>query len=92
MESFLELVRDGKVELEKLISHRFKIDNGLNAYEVLLGKKKAYYLGILIDYQKKNMLKKTITVNKKSLSVKQKHIHLGVIGAGQFAQGYSCQK
>ena len=41
----------------------------------------------MIDYQKEKYAKKTITVNKKSLSVKQKHIHLGVIGAGQFAQG-----
>ena len=40
MESFLGLVQDGKIKLSELISHRFKIDNGLKAYEGLLGKKK----------------------------------------------------
>jgi predicted dehydrogenase/threonine dehydrogenase-like Zn-dependent dehydrogenase len=54
MQSFLELVADAKVTPGRLITHRFTIDEGLKAYELLAGSgdysKPQTCLGIVINY------------------------------------------
>ena len=50
MAAFLQLVAEGKVTPSKLVTHRFKFDDALDAYQVLLGIKKEPYLGIVLDY------------------------------------------
>ena len=51
MSAFLQLVAEGKVTPSKLVTHRFKFDDALDAYQVLLGIKKEPYLGIVLEYQ-----------------------------------------
>ncbi len=51
MKAFLDLVAEGKVTPSKLITHRFDFKNALDAYELLLGKSKEPYMGIILDYQ-----------------------------------------
>ena len=50
MAAFLQLVAEGKVTPAKLVTHRFKFDDALEAYQVLLGVKKEPYLGIVLEY------------------------------------------
>lgn len=50
MSAFLQLVAEGKVTPSKLVTHRFKFDDALDAYQVLLGIKKEPYLGIVLEY------------------------------------------
>ena len=50
MVAFLQLVAEGKVTPGKLVTHRFKFDDALDAYQVLLGIKKEPYLGIVLEY------------------------------------------
>ena len=50
MAAFLQLVAEGKVTPGKLVTHRFKFDDALDAYQVLLGIKKEPYLGIVLEY------------------------------------------
>ena len=50
MAAFLQLVAEGKVTPGKLVTHRFKFDDALDAYQVLLGVKKEPYLGIVLEY------------------------------------------
>ena len=47
MRAFLELVADGRVDVRPLVSHRFDIERGAEAYDAL---EKGGALGILIDY------------------------------------------
>jgi polar amino acid transport system substrate-binding protein len=47
MRAFLELVADDRVDLQPLISHRFAIDDGEQAYAALSG---GPTLGVLLDY------------------------------------------
>ena len=47
MRAFLELVADGRVDVRPLVSHRFDIERGAEAYDAL---EKGDALGILIDY------------------------------------------
>jgi predicted dehydrogenase len=48
LEAFLELIADGRVQPERLISHRFPVDRALEAYAVL---EKEKSLGILLGYE-----------------------------------------
>ena len=56
MAAFLQLVADGKVTPAKLVTHRFKFDDVLDAYQVLLGIKKEPYLGIVLEYGEEDVL------------------------------------
>ncbi|MCL4503944.1 MAG: Gfo/Idh/MocA family oxidoreductase [Deltaproteobacteria bacterium] len=47
--AFLDLVARGRVQLEKLITHRFPIDQALEAYELIL-KNREPYIGVLLNY------------------------------------------
>lgn len=51
MSAFLQLVAEGKVTPSKLVTHTFKFDDALDAYQILLGVKKEPYLGIVLEYQ-----------------------------------------
>ena len=53
--AFLQLVAEGKVTPSKLVTHRFKFDDALDAYQVLLGVKKEPYLGIVLQYDSKKV-------------------------------------
>ena len=88
MECFLGLVSEGKVKLDKLISHRFKIDNALQAYDMIL-KGSEPYLGVLIGYgepsQKIEKVQLTESRRPVAVSRKQGEIGVGLIGAGLHA-------
>jgi len=50
IKAFLDLVASGAVTPSKLITHRFDIENALDAYDLMLGKTKEPYLGIVLNY------------------------------------------
>ncbi len=85
MEEFLRLVREKKVNVQKLTTHTFPIENALKAYEMIAGKKKERYIGVLLEYPPAaKSAPKIVAVappreSKASLSI-------GFIGAGNFAQ------
>lgn len=86
MGCFLQLVADGKVKLDKLISHRFKIDDALNAYDMIL-KGTESYLGILIEYKHPGLPKNKVKLagNRHQIDAGKKmqgEIGIGLIGAG----------
>lgn len=96
MEAFLQLLAEGKVNVENLITHRFPIERAPEAYELLLGKREEFYLGILLEYPAANKgegpfaptsLPKRVWVKKEhELQAQTNQVRLGVIGAGNFAQ------
>src|SRR5262245_21089887 len=50
IEAFLELIRSGNVRLDKLISHRFPIDQAERAYQLISGDVSEPYLGVILTY------------------------------------------
>jgi predicted dehydrogenase len=79
------LLASRKLKVESLISHRFPIEEGVKAYEVITGKKKEKFLGVLLTYpanneQEENKITFPVIANRKSSIV-----NLGVLGAGLFA-------
>ena len=50
MEEFLELLREGKLNVDKIITHRFSIDEAPEAYEMIRADKEKF-LGVLFEYE-----------------------------------------
>jgi len=92
METFLDLVKEEKVKLDELITHIFPIDEALKGYDLLLGKRKERYLGILIKYPEtsEEKTKKQIIISSGSKITPKTAgtIGVGLIGAGNFARSY----
>ena len=85
MESFLELLSQKKINVEPLITHTFNIEDAEKAYDIILGKIKEPYIGILISYTKnKEKFNSTVPVKTESLN----DLNIGFVGAGSFAQSY----
>ncbi len=60
MAAFLQLVAEGKVTPAKLVTHRFKFDDALDAYSMMLNHTEPY-LGIVLDYGVKTATAGAIT-------------------------------
>jgi predicted dehydrogenase/threonine dehydrogenase-like Zn-dependent dehydrogenase len=83
-ESVVELMANGKLKTAPLITHRFSIDQAAQAYEVITGKKKESFLGVLLTYDEKKETQSE-KVEFKAVSVKPSAVKLGVLGAGLYA-------
>ena len=93
MAAFLQLVAEGKVTPGKLVTHRFKFDDALDAYQVLLGIRKEPYLGIVLEYGSGDKLELENGVVQRRVNFNHvEHVEhvdkVGVsfIGAGNFAK------
>ncbi|MCK4520294.1 bi-domain-containing oxidoreductase [Candidatus Parcubacteria bacterium] len=89
LEEFLKLIGEKKVRLEPLITHRFKIDDALKAYEMILGETKENYIGVLLKYEenKKEIQKINLNETKIIKKSKKEEINVGLIGAGLHSKG-----
>lgn len=88
LESFLNLISRKLVSVEDLITHEIPVENGLHAYDILTGKVKENFLGMLIKYPEENIhsLGRHIYLNKNHKKIKDTATKIGFIGAGNFAQ------
>lgn len=85
MQAFLKLISNGSLDLKPLITHVFDIDDAEKAYDIVLGKVKEKFIGILLKYPENDKKAKTlVSVNSSAI----KNINIGFIGAGSFAQSY----
>jgi predicted dehydrogenase/threonine dehydrogenase-like Zn-dependent dehydrogenase len=88
MEAFLQLLADGKLDLEPLISHRYKVENATDAYDLITGKTARPYLGVLIQYAS-DANEFSASRNLKLVSRSERMpeaVRVGLLGAGNFAQ------
>ncbi|MDP2966620.1 MAG: bi-domain-containing oxidoreductase [Pelolinea sp.] len=88
LEAFVDLLAKGSIDVKPLITHRIPIENANLAYNLITGKTKAAYLGVLLTYNEKvSLTEKTVLLaagtNKQP--AKSKAIRLGVLGAGNYA-------
>lgn len=85
MRAFLELVAKEKVNLKDLITHKFELKEFEKAYNLVLGKEKEFFRGILFKYA--DEIKSEEKIFKSSVKDRKlKKIVVGFIGAGSFAQ------
>jgi predicted dehydrogenase/threonine dehydrogenase-like Zn-dependent dehydrogenase len=81
IESFLELLSDNRVNVERLITHRFRIEEAERAYQLISADSQEPYLGVVINYDPETEVTRRIPLNVRSA---EKAIKLGVIGAGGY--------
>lgn len=91
MEAFLEAVKDGKVDVKKLITHRFPFEDALEAYKLITGERKEPYIGIVLHYKEgavpeRRMSFPNVISAKAPRGGSQGPIAVGFIGAGLFAK------
>lgn len=88
IKAFLEMVASGTVTPSKLITHRFDIEKALDAYELMLGKNKEPFMGIVLNYAEKS---NGIQPEYRRLEIRQtvsepSAANIGFIGAGNFTK------
>jgi len=92
LESIVDLMATGELDVKSLITHRFSIDNAPKAYELITGKKAEPFLGVLLTYSAEGGRPKTGDVvrvkSAEDVSIDagtSNTAKIGVIGAGNFA-------
>jgi len=84
-EAVVDLMSKGKLQVQPLVTHRFPIEKGVKAYEVITGKAKEKFLGVLLTYPEEKKKEETKVVFPLSSFKGSGNVKLGVLGAGLFA-------
>ena len=84
-QAVVDLMASGKLNVKPLISHRFPIEKGIQAYEVITGRKKESFLGVLLTYPNVPDAPKETRVSFSVAHRPSSVVKLGVLGAGLYA-------
>jgi predicted dehydrogenase len=84
-QSVVDLMASGKLKVQELITHRFPIQQGTKAYDVITGKKKESFLGVLITYPDAKMKEERRITFPSAVLRPLSSVKLGVLGAGLYA-------
>ena len=84
-EAVVDLMSRGKLQAQPLITHRFPIDKATQAYDVIIGKKKEKFLGVVLTYPEGKTKEETKVVLSLSSFKGADAVKIGVLGAGLFA-------
>ncbi|HEV2765925.1 MAG TPA: Gfo/Idh/MocA family oxidoreductase, partial [Pyrinomonadaceae bacterium] len=94
IEAFLDLVAAGRVRIAPLVTHRFPIEEGERAYQLISGETSEPYLGVLLSYDTERELERRIENparaehGKKARAADGGRVRLGLVGAGSYAQKF----
>jgi len=81
----VDLMAGGKLKTAPLITHRFPIEKAATAYDVITGKKKEPFLGVLLTYPEGNEKEEKRIVFPAIVHRPSSIVNLGVLGAGLYA-------
>jgi polar amino acid transport system substrate-binding protein len=82
IESFLELVGNNQINVERLTTHRFPIVEADRAYQLISGDLQEPNLGVLLNYDPEAAVATKISLGTATKA--EKSIGVGVIGAGGY--------
>ena len=89
LEAFVELLAEGKVNLDPLITHRFRIETAHRAYELISGKLGEPFLGVVLQYgDSADSAPLQVPPSSSSRGHSRtvtKEVTVGLLGAGGFA-------
>src|SRR5215207_3352034 len=80
-EAVVDLMAKGQLQVKPLITHRFPIEQATQAYEVISGKKKEKFLGVLLTYPAVGTKAETKITFPSIANRKSSIVNLGVLGA-----------
>jgi predicted dehydrogenase/threonine dehydrogenase-like Zn-dependent dehydrogenase len=94
LEAFLDLVAAGGVNVERLTTHRFAVEEGGRAYELITGAAREPYLGVLLEYDTAREVERNVrlaaaraVVDEGRAAGAQGGVRVGLVGAGGYATG-----
>jgi predicted dehydrogenase/threonine dehydrogenase-like Zn-dependent dehydrogenase len=89
MEAVLDLIAAKRLNVERMITHRFDIASAESAYDLITGKVKEPYFGIVLQYPDRgaSAMARTVRVGGGAAATNGA-LAVGFIGAGNFAQGF----
>ncbi len=86
LEAFVDLLAEGRLEVQPLITHRFPIARAPEAYELITGQRKEPFLGVVLTYESaKPDVRSATQPTQPTPHTAPRTPALGVIGAGNFA-------
>jgi predicted dehydrogenase len=94
MQAFLQLAAEGRVDTQRITTHRFPVERAEDAYRLIEGEKTEPYVGIVLTYDDVSPedLAAVRPAETESaaprISPSRSSLRLGFIGAGSFAAGY----
>src|ERR1041384_4108050 len=93
LEAFFDLIAQKSISVEKLISHRFPVERGEDAYELIAGDGKQAHLGVLLEYAHERPLEARIELrasDKRTVATRARAgvVRVGLIGAGSYARKF----
>ena len=83
IESFLELIGEKRINVERLTTHRFPIAEADRAYQLISGDVQEPNLGVILNYDPEAEVARKIPLGA-AVRKSEKSIVLGVIGAGGY--------
>jgi len=86
MQTFIDLLTSGSLNVEQLISHTFPFEKAPEAYDLIIEHKEPVS-GIIIEYISEKQSGSRVILSTPEIS-KIKSANVGFIGAGNFAQNY----
>ena len=87
MQAVVNLIASDKINARRLISHRYPIEQGTRAYELITGKIKQPFLGVVITYKQDLEEAKTrVYTSPKEIKKSENKITIGVLGSGNYAK------
>src|SRR4030095_632360 len=84
-EAVVDLMAKGQLQVKPLVTHRFDISKAAQAYEVITGKKKEKFLGVLLTYREEKEEEERKVIFPSIVHRPSSIVKLGVLGAGLFA-------
>ncbi len=87
LEFYVELLGSGSVDVKPLISHRFPIAQAPEAYELITGKRREPFLGVLLTYPETSEERPAslVALGSPTHAPLAREPGLGVLGAGSYA-------
>ena len=90
-EAFLDLLARGSVDIEPLIADHYPIERAEEAYRAVTGNGAPSAISVILDYQPPTadeLMASTVRLSRRPHErAKPEFVHLGTIGAGNFAKG-----
>lgn len=86
MEAFLRLVAERKINTDLLTTHRFKVADALEAYNLILNRNGERCCGVLLEYPGQAAHASSIRLSRTTAAASG-DIGVSFIGAGNFARG-----
>jgi len=84
IESFLELIAEQRINVERLTTHRFPIAEADRAYQLISGELREPNLGVVLNYDPEVEVVRKISLGAAPVRKSEQSIVLGVIGAGGY--------